>query len=85
MGERSGYVELPKEAVKAKSFDCIKKSNRLFYRELINFSRPTGRWIEIYNVPEFVEIQEQHIKKGIKYNCSHERHINHHDFHVIID
>ena len=80
----SNYVSLPRKAIKANSFKYIKKAKRLFYREVYNHNIPTGKWIEIFDVKEFVEIEEEHQKKGIKGNCSMKSHLDHHDFHVIL-
>lgn len=79
----SGYAELPKEALKANSFEDIKKAKRLFFREVYNFNVPTGKWIEIYDVQRFVKQEEEHQKKGIKGNCSMKSYLDHHDFHIL--
>lgn len=81
---KSDYVNLPEKAIKVNSFEDIKKAKRLFYRELYNHNKPTGRWIEIFDVKEFVEIEEEHQEKGIKGNCSMKSYLDHHDFHVIL-
>lgn len=81
---RSGYVKLPKKATKANSFEDIKKAKRLFYQELHKVNKPTGRWIEIYDVKEFVKDDEEHQRLDIKYNCSHKYYLDHHNFHVVL-
>lgn len=79
---RSNYADLPSDAVKVKTFDCIKKCKRLFYHELYDHNRRTGRWIEIFDIPDFIKDEELLQKKGIKGNCSMTSYIEHHNFHV---
>lgn len=81
---RSGYVKLPKKATKANSFEDIKKAKRLFYQELHKFTKPTGRWIEIYDVQEFVKDEEEHQRLNIKNNCLQKSYLDHHNFHVVL-
>jgi len=78
----SDYVNLPIHAIKAESFEDIKKAKRLFYNE-VEIKRPTGKWIEIFDVNEFIEQEEEHQKLGIKGNCSMKSYLDHHNFHVI--
>lgn len=84
MKPNSGYVQIPLDAVKANSFEDIKKAKRLFYQEVYNFNIPTGRWIEIYDVQRFVKNEEEHQRLGIKYNCSYKSYLDHHNFHIIL-
>ena len=83
MKSNSGYVELPKEAVKAENFEDIKKAKRLFYHE-VGMKIPTGKWIEIYNVDKFVKQDQEHQDKGVKGNCSMKSYLDHHNFHVTL-
>jgi peptide methionine sulfoxide reductase MsrA len=81
MRSNSGYVELPKEAVKSESFNDIKKAKRLFYHE-VDMNIPTKKWIEIFNVKDFVKEEEYHQKHNIKGNCSMKSYLDHHNFHI---
>jgi len=79
----SDYVMLPENSVKVQSFEDIKKAKRLFYQELYNHNKPTGRWIEIFDVNRFVRQEEYFQKNNINRNCSDKRYIDHHNFHVV--
>jgi len=81
MKSNSGYVELPKEAVKVQSFDCIIKGKRLFYHEVFRKTL-TGKWIEIFDIKQFIKDEQYHQKNNIKKNCLDKSYIDHHNFHV---
>lgn len=69
-------------AAKVKSFDCIKKCDRLFF-ELVGEHGRSGKFKEIKDVKDFIRMEEHFQKKGMKGNCSMPSYLLHHNFHVI--
>jgi hypothetical protein len=76
------YTDKEYSAVKVTNFGDITRCKRLFF-EIISNNRPTGFFKEVSDVQEFIKLENELIKKGIKGNCSSVDYINHHNFQVI--